>query len=92
MTSVEGRTPEGAPERSPNLVKAPLRASMVRFRSAFPFSARSRLSRDCCAASRWTWWPGKRCLEFARHYNETWLVARHGYRTPARGASRSQPA
>jgi putative transposase len=22
-------------------------------------------------------------LEFARHYNETWLVARHGYRTPA---------
>jgi putative transposase len=21
-------------------------------------------------------------LEFARHYNETWLVARHGYRTP----------
>ena len=23
-------------------------------------------------------------VEFARHYNETWLVARHGYRTPAR--------
>ena len=22
-------------------------------------------------------------LEFARYYNETWLVARHGYRTPA---------
>ena len=22
-------------------------------------------------------------LEFARSYNETWLVARHGYRTPA---------
>ena len=22
-------------------------------------------------------------VEFARHYNETWLVARHGYRTPA---------
>ena len=22
-------------------------------------------------------------IEFARHYNETWLVARHGYRTPA---------
>jgi hypothetical protein len=21
-------------------------------------------------------------LEFARHYNETWLVARHGCRTP----------
>src|SRR5208282_2640693 len=21
-------------------------------------------------------------VEFARHYNETWLVARHGYRTP----------
>ena len=23
-------------------------------------------------------------VEFARHYNETWLVARHNYRTPAR--------
>lgn len=22
-------------------------------------------------------------VDFARHYNETWLVARHGYRTPA---------
>ena len=22
-------------------------------------------------------------VEFARHYNETWLVARHGHRTPA---------
>jgi hypothetical protein len=22
-------------------------------------------------------------VEFARHYNETWLVARHGNRTPA---------
>ena len=22
-------------------------------------------------------------VEFAKHYNETWLVARHGYRTPA---------
>jgi hypothetical protein len=22
-------------------------------------------------------------VEFARLYNETWLVARHGYRTPA---------
>ena len=22
-------------------------------------------------------------IEFARHYNETWIVARHGYRTPA---------
>ncbi len=23
-------------------------------------------------------------VQFARHYNETWLVARHGYRTPAK--------
>ena len=23
-------------------------------------------------------------VEFARHYNETWLVARHGYRTQPR--------
>jgi putative transposase len=22
-------------------------------------------------------------VEFAKHYNETWLVARHGYRAPA---------
>ncbi len=22
-------------------------------------------------------------VEFAMHYNKTWLVARHGYRTPA---------
>jgi putative transposase len=22
-------------------------------------------------------------IEFARHYNETWIVARHRYRTPA---------
>jgi hypothetical protein len=22
-------------------------------------------------------------IKFARHYNETWLVARHRYRTPA---------
>ena len=29
-------------------------------------------------------------VEFARHYNETWLVARHGYRTqPECGADRS---
>jgi putative transposase len=23
-------------------------------------------------------------VEFAVHYNKTWLVARHGYKTPAR--------
>src|SRR3954471_10093281 len=27
--------------------------------------------------------PGAALVEFSRHYNETWLVARHGYRTPA---------
>ena len=26
---------------------------------------------------------GDALVEFARHYNETWLVARHGNRTPA---------
>jgi putative transposase len=31
-------------------------------------------------------------IEFATHYNETWLVARHGYRTPSPGTSRSMPA
>ena len=28
--------------------------------SAFRFSARWRLSRDCCAANRWNWWRGRR--------------------------------
>jgi len=28
--------------------------------SAFLFSARWRLSRDCCAANRWNWWRGRR--------------------------------
>jgi putative transposase len=32
-------------------------------------------------------------LEFRRHYNEAWIVARHGYRTPAAiRAAQSQPA
>ena len=35
-------------------------------RSAFPFSARWRLSHDCCAASRWNWWPGRRNVSIAR--------------------------
>ena len=42
MTNVEGRKPEGAPERSPKLAKALLRVSMVTLQSAFPFSARWR--------------------------------------------------
>jgi len=41
------------------LAQAPLRASMGMAQSAFPFSARWRLSRDCCAASHWIWWPDK---------------------------------
>ena len=28
-------------------------------RSAFPCSAKWRSSHDCCAASRWIWWPDK---------------------------------
>ena len=52
MTNGEGRKLEEAPERSPKLAKAPLRASTGMVRSAFPFSARWRSSRDCCAASR----------------------------------------
>jgi hypothetical protein len=43
MTNVEGRKPEGARRSAPpKLAKAPLRASMVRLQSAFPFSARWR--------------------------------------------------
>jgi hypothetical protein len=33
MTNVEGRKPEGAPERSPKAGEAPLRASMVTLQS-----------------------------------------------------------
>ena len=43
MTNVEGRKPEGAPERSPQAGEGALRASMVTLQSAFPFSARWRL-------------------------------------------------
>jgi DNA invertase Pin-like site-specific DNA recombinase len=28
--------------------------------AVFPFSARWRLSRDCCSASHWNWWPARR--------------------------------
>ena len=37
MTNDDGRKPEGAPERSPKLAQAPLRALMGMARSAFPF-------------------------------------------------------
>ena len=60
MTSDEGRKPEGAPERSPKAgVGAPSGVD-GNGPKRFSVSARSRSSRGCCAASRWTWWPGKR--------------------------------
>ena len=62
----EGREPEGAPSALPKLAQAPLRASTGMARSVFPFSASWRSLRDCCAASRWTWWPGKRMSLMAR--------------------------
>ena len=49
MTNVEGRRPEGAPERSRKAGEGAASASMVRLQSAFPFSARWRSSHDCCA-------------------------------------------
>src|SRR5688572_20102899 len=35
-------------------------------RSAFPFNERWRSWHDCCAASRWNWWPGRRMPRSAR--------------------------
>ena len=58
--------PKGRRSAPPKLAKAPLRASMVRLQSAFPFSARWRSSHDCCAVSRWNWWPGRRSVSIAR--------------------------
>ena len=52
--------PEGAPERSPQSSTWAVRGSTGMAPSAFLFSARWRLSRDCCAASRWNWWRGRR--------------------------------
>ena len=57
---MKGASPKGRRSAPPKLAKAPLRASMGTARSVFRFSARWRSSRDCCAASRWIWWPDKR--------------------------------
>jgi hypothetical protein len=56
----QATSPKGRRSAPPKLAKAPLRASTQMARSAFRFSARWRSSRDCRAASRWIWWPGKR--------------------------------
>src|SRR6516164_1448832 len=53
-----GASPKG--RRSAPSKLASLRASTGMAPSAFLFSARWRLSRDCCAASRWNWWRGRR--------------------------------
>src|SRR5829696_4943901 len=57
---MKGASPKGRRSAPPKLAKAPRRASTGTARSVFRFSARWRSSRDCCAASRWIWWPGKR--------------------------------
>ena len=61
-----GSSPKGCRSAPPKLAKAPLRASTGKVRSAFPFNARWRSSRDCCAASRWIWWPDKWNVSVAR--------------------------
>ena len=61
-----GASPKGRRSAPPKLAQAPLRASTGMARSAFPFSARWRSSRDCCAASRWSWWPGETNVSIAR--------------------------
>ena len=60
MTNDEGCKPEGAPERSPKAGEGAPSGVDGNGPKRFSFSARWRSSRDCCAASRWIWWPGKR--------------------------------
>ena len=49
-----------------------------------PFDPKAFLATvDGDRTRRWNWWRGRAALvDFATRYNETWLVARHGYRTP----------
>ena len=47
MTNDDGASPKGRRSAPAKLVQAPLRASTAMARSAFPFNARWRLSRDC---------------------------------------------
>src|ERR1700727_74723 len=54
-----GASPKGRRSAPKKLAVAPLRASMGMAPSVFLFSARWRLWRDCCAASRWNWWRGR---------------------------------
>src|SRR6516165_7094989 len=51
-----GAIPKGRRSAPPKLAWAPIRAPNGIAPSAFLFSARWRLSRDCCAASHWNWW------------------------------------
>ena len=59
MTNDDGRKPEGAPERSPKLAQAPLRALMGMARSAFPFNERWRSWR-LLRGEPLELWPGRR--------------------------------
>ena len=63
---MKGASPKGRRSAPPKLAKAPLRAWMGTGRSVFRYSARWRSSRDCCAVSRWTWWPGQTNVSVAR--------------------------
>ena len=58
MTNDDGASPKGRRSAPPKLAHAHLRALMGMAQSAFPFNERWRSWRDCCAASRWNWWPG----------------------------------
>ena len=49
MTNVEGRKPDGAPERSRKAGEGAASGVDGKLQSAFPFSARWRSSHDCCA-------------------------------------------
>src|SRR6476646_3780799 len=60
-----GASPKGRRSAPPKLAQAPLRALTGMARSVFPFSARWRLSRDCCAANHWNWWPARRSRRYA---------------------------
>src|SRR5262245_21556627 len=87
---MKGASPKGRRSAPPKLAEAPLRASMGAARSVFRFSARWRSSRDCCAASRWIWWPGKRMHERDARHASSSTARRRVIETPRAKADKCE--
>ena len=77
MTNDDGRKPEGADRASPSFVREPEGNGVAeRFIRTLKENLLWVRTFDTIEELR------AALVEFARRYNETWLVARHGYRTP----------